>query len=360
MEYEISNEDVQKYNEADDEKNITDMNDKLCNCIRNDICQMIQPILYMRKVPDDSVIKTKEDLQMLHTSPIIGTAEVMLNSVTSRLSEDGFKESLGSSACSSLGFNQIDITVNELTNYIIQNIMISFCSMLDNAGETFKAMVLNTRIKAIVNEELNSDEMPSISTLLYRFLSRTGENSYTNTFDPSNNNIKCEKDMQIAFNNLMEYNSHVANQLNQLIYYKLCKACDKAISEILLGTRVSPNCKYIVDAGMKYFNLSYKDYNQNKYEVYYRLNTTLVDMIDKFMCAVVVHMNDIVVNKMAYITYSYMYEIISRENFKDISRENFQKLREKNKDNYKASRVYEIPVDDEVPVHDCDPFSQDF
>ena len=353
MEYEISNEDVQKYNEADDEKMVADMNDKLCNCIRNDIGQMIQPILYMRKVPEDSVIKTKEDLQMLHTSPIIGTAEVMLNTVTSRLSEDGFKESLGSNACRSLGFNQIDITVNEFTNYIIQNVMISFCSMLDNAGETFKAMVLNTRIKSIVNEELNSsNEMSSISLLLNRFLSRTGENSYANTFDPSNENIKCEKDMQIAFNNLIEYNSHIANQLNQLIYYKLCKACDKAISEILLGTRVSPNCKYIVDAGMKYFNLSYKDYNQNKYEVYYRLNTTLVDMLDKFMCAVVVPMNDLVVNKMAYITYSYMYEIISRENF--------QKLREKNKENYKASRVYEIPVDDEIPVHDCDPFDQDF
>ena len=162
MEYEISNEDVQKYNEADDEKMVADMNDKLCNCIRNDIGQMIQPILYMRKVPEDSVIKTKEDLQMLHTSPIIGTAEVMLNTVTSRLSEDGFKESLGSNACRSLGFNQIDITVNEFTNYIIQNVMISFCSMLDNAGETFKAMVLNTRIKSIVNEELNSsNEMSS-------------------------------------------------------------------------------------------------------------------------------------------------------------------------------------------------------
>lgn len=345
MEYEISNEDVQKYNEADEKEIMANMNDKLCNCIRDDIGHMIQPILYMRKVPDDSVIKTKEDLQMLHTSPIIGTAEIMLNTVTSRLSEDGFKESLGTSA-SSLGFNQTVITVNEFTNYIIQNVMISFCAMLDNAGETFKAMVLNTRIKAIVNEELNSDEMTSINTLVYRFLSRTGENSYANTFDPSNDSIKSEKDMQIAFDNLIQYNSYIANQLNQLIYYKLCKACDKAISEILLGTRVSPNCKYIVDAGMKYFNLSYKDYNQNKYEVYYRLNTTLVDMLDKFMCAVVVPMNDLVVHKMSYITYSYMYEIIYRENF--------QKIREQNRENYRASRVYDIPAED------SDPFGQDF
>ena len=316
MDYEVKN--VNNNEEDVMELNPEEFKDRLYESINNDLEEMVQPVLLMKKaLPEESIIKDG-NLEMLHTSPIISSSLLMLNNVTKRLSDTEFTEGLGSSGASTLSYNQMEIATNEFTNYLIQNTLISFCNMLDNTGENFKSMVMNTRIKTMIAEELNREEydVASIRGLVLRYVNRTCNNSYVSAFS-NNDKFLSENNQDIAtvFNNLMEFNSQYASQLEQVIFFKLCRACDRAISEVLLGTRVSPNMKYVVDAGVKYFALNnFKNPVDARYEVYYRLNNTLVNMINKFMMAVVVPMCSLVINKLSYLSYYYIYEVIYREN----------------------------------------------
>ena len=306
----MSNEEKEK---AEEIKELS--NDDLIDLVGNDICSHIQPVLYMKKaIPDNSILKKDNAPEMLHVSPIKSSALLTMENVTRRLFCNEYTESFGTAAYA-LGNNQLNITVEEFTNYIVQNTLISFCAMIDNTGELFRAMVLNTRIKGIVQEELLDEEnyVSSIKGFISRFLTRQGDCSFISTFDTTKDGFKPE-DIDKDFNGLQNFNDNIVSQLDQLIYFKLCRACDRAISEILLGTRISPNQKYIVDAGIKYFGLKMDTSIDYRYEVYYRLNLELVNMLNKFMSAVIVPMSDLVVNRMAYLTYYYIYNTIARMN----------------------------------------------
>ena len=288
--------------------------------IMNDMDKYIQPVLYMKKaIPANSVINEKNGTEFLHVSPLVSSSSINICNTLANLQSTKFTDSFGVSPAYSLGYNQANITSDEVVNYIVQNVTISFCNMIDNCGDLFKAMVLNTRIKSTVYEALvtsaDFNEDISIRTFIHNFITRKGESSYAAVMSNDSFYNKDKSDQEI-FAQFKRYQDTITSQLEQLIYFKLCKACDKAISEILLGIKISPNQKYVVDAGIKYFKLDSKNISNVdiRYEVYYRLNLELVDMLNKFMVAVVVPMSSNLIKHILYLMQFFVYDVIGDTN----------------------------------------------
>lgn len=343
MVYEISDKDLEKLiKDNNEENNLKEMTtDKFVESVEKDINQMVQPILYMRKAPaDNSIINNIKngEANMLHTAPITSSARINLNNVVARATEDKkFIDQIGPSS-SRLSFNQESIAIEEFINYTIQNTIIGFCAMIDNTGDKFRNMVNNTRIKQLVYEELVSKDSYSIRDFIINFIYNRHNNSFRNTFS-INNTAPLEE----TFDALIEHNNIIISQLDQLIFTKLCIGCDKSISEILLGLRVSPNLKYIVDAGIEYFKLDTKSIPDIKYEVYYRLNTTLVSMLNKFMVVVVHPMVDNLIRNISYFSYYYIFGTLSDDYYiKKYDNENAINT-PKSQDNIQEVEVYDQP-----------------
>ena len=336
MKLNLTDESLNKIKENQDTGSIAD---KFVDMVQKDINEMIQPVLFLKKAPvEGSVlheIKSGEK-EMLHTSPIAASATLMVNNIVSRcLKDEEFKNNIGpSSSC--LSTIQKGIAVEEFTNYVIQNTNISFCAMIDNTGDLFRKMICNTRIKQIVYEDLIDNNSGlnysyNIRGFISDFIHRRDANSFQKVFNVNTDNGTNEE-IRKTFAALADHNEIIISQFCQLIFTKLCISCDKAISEILLGTRVSPNLKYMIDAGIEYFKLNTKAIPDIKYEVYYRLNTTLTYMLNRFMIAVVNPMVRNLIEYISYLSYYYFFGIISDEYYDNLykknNRNNIQNIQE--------------------------------
>ena len=280
---------------------------------------MVQPILYIRRVDgkdgEPKVAKILKDNDMLHTAPMNATHDINGCIAEAVTYDERSKEMFMFNNLWALSNNQNLIYAQEVTNYIVQNTFISFCALLDNTGRNFRDIVDYLPIKRYVLEELNKPtsfgpgNTSDIFELLYRFVSDSSDNSFVGVYNDAN--IK-DNDINAANNKLQAYCTATASQLSQMINSKLCAGCDKALTEYLLGVSNTPNIEFIVKAAYRYFNIKETEINA-RYEAYYRLNTTLVHMIDTLMKNSVVHMCDEFFMYNFFASFNYIYTALDRQ-----------------------------------------------
>ena len=186
-------------------------------------------------------------------------------------------------------FNQRKITSEEFTNYIVQTIMTGFCSMIDYTGKIFNSMMSYIRVKNYVYDELTkSQAMCDIKSDIAMFMDRVMSDGCPD--DNYKTLVNLNKD--IDFNDkdlLVRIHDHYmlyGFQLKQLIFSKICRGCDKALSDVLLGIKISPNKGYLIENGCKYYNIKHNGPDVN-YQIYYYLNAELTNMNNRLMEAVV-------------------------------------------------------------------------
>lgn len=244
-----------------------------------------QPILYLQKAPNADIInEIIKNQQMLHTAPL--EASKCINTFLAKKFIEEGKETpdllSDVSTVYNLDYNQTQIALDEFIMYSIHNTIIGFCTMLDYTGPIFKSIIDYIPIKKYVSDDLLGDTT-SIKRILNNFIFSRGKSSFSyifNTINPIS---------EVDISNTYNLGELFANQLSQALYTKICGACDRAITEVLLGTRTSPNKQYIYDSCCKYFGIKDKGIS-TVHEAYYKLNTTLVNMIDKLMAVVVTPM----------------------------------------------------------------------
>ena len=270
---------------------------------------LTQPILYLEKIPiADKItdIVKKNANCLLHTSPILSSIAMNAN-VVDRLDCEEFVNNAGPMGMD-LNLVNMRIITEQITNYVVQNTTIAFCNMLDYTGKYFRTLIDYLPLKAYVSNALLERETPSsIYTFFSNIIRRFDHYTFDKAFDIANDNYDHDAGV------LYTYYQECTSQLCSLIYTKLCEACDKAITEVLLGTRVSPNLKYVVEAGCTYFGIKNVSIIDAKNEVYFRLNTTLVNMIDKFMQVTVVPMSTAVCEQYLYQSFYYCYAMVENE-----------------------------------------------
>lgn len=280
----------------------------------------IQPVLYLKKAPSADDIKNivdKADGHLLHNSPLLSNGSInsaYVNIMTDEKSNNPICDILVSDISFQLSAAQIDLTSKNIELYIVNNVLMSFCGMLDMTGHLFRKMIDYTAIKTYLQQELSDDE---ILSFIRRILYSSNSYSFRKLFNV-NNDITSAEDFYNAADKLRAMNLINSSQLSQILYRKLCAACDKAIQEILLGTRVSPNKHIVTENGMKYYGIKgdYHDVMISQ-QVYYRLNVDLVNMIDRFMSIVVVPMNNDLFETGIYASLYYVFDLFRKNHYID-------------------------------------------
>ncbi len=280
-----------------------------------------QPILYLKQVPNadkiNDIIKENANI-LLHNAPIEASTHIndsLFNKMI-RNEDEGLIDAI-TSQNNSLNYNQCYIAVREFCNYIIQNTIISFCTMLDFTGNMYKSIIDYLPIKTYVAESLNNGD---IYTIIDNFIFNNKQNSFDKLM-----NCTDDESFKYISERISSYNIIIISQMNQIIYTRLCEACNKALIEVLLGTRVSPNKSYVVDKACEYFNIKNNGI-QTVHEVYYRLNTDLVNKIDRLMEIVVCPMNYNTFNLKMFSNLFYIFRINTKKfdnKYSIDSRENY-------------------------------------
>ena len=283
--------------------------------VRNKLGEIIQngfsqPIIYLKKSPSvDSIKQTIADNNniLLHNTPIAASNAINgeLMKQLFQANENGDRPELIDAArygSWTLNMNQIKIAIEEFSNYIIQNTLIAFCSMMDYTGPIFRSIIDYLPIKQYVSDALNDGD---ITHFLQQYMYDCGKNSFGCLFDLD----RTKEETYVAdAARVKQYHTLMSTQLNQVIYTKICKACDKAITETLLGSRVSPNKTYIIDKGCKYYSLKETGI-ETAHEIYYKLNVDFVHLADKLMGMVVVPMCTNLFESDLFTSFFYIYQM---------------------------------------------------
>lgn len=247
---------------------------------------MIQPLLFLQgdgKETDD-LIKYIENNKLLHSAPAEASSYINAQFTKRIVNDEEYAKTIKEFEYYIYNSKVLTI-VEEITRYVSQNVLISFCNLIDWTGPVFTEIVSNIPLKAYVSNILNDNEHNGIKNLISRYIHEFSKASYVYCFNPSNDDAKQHLD------GLYEKNKITSLELAQIIYHDLCKACDDAITESILGTRNVPNLKYIFQTACKYFGIKFVGLD-NRQEIYIKLNATLVHMIDELMGAVIVPMCD--------------------------------------------------------------------
>ena len=283
-----------------------------------------QPVLYLKKAPAcDDIKKVVEnnDNRLLHNSPLLSNGSLnsaYINICTGdNTNNNPIPSILESRETYNLSYKQIDLTAYNIELYVANNVIMSFCGMLDMTGIYFRKMIDYTPIRTYVQQELYDDNR-EILRFFKKIFYHSSSISYKELFSVYND-IKTEEEFYESCNKVKAMNLIYSSQLSQIIYRKLCAACDKAIQEILLGTRVSPNKHFMTECGMKYYGIK-GDYHDPmiSQQVYYRLNVDLVNMIDRFMSAVVVPMDTDLFEIGIYASLYYVFELFRNNHHRDV------------------------------------------
>lgn len=266
----------------------------------------VQPILFIQN-PSDTASNILKTSYMLSTAPLVASQDLNISTLKKIITDHEYANNI-KSASWSLDQNQKNITKDEVTNYIIQSLIVSFCNMLDSTGNLFGSLIEYMPIKNYVVTELNDKNSPDS---IYQFISTYIYCQYQQDFGYSRCNTE-KIDQVLQFNNL------IVDQLCQLIYTKFCKAIDKAITEVLFGIRLTPNIDTIIEIGCKYFNISGKSTNIRN-EIYIRLNAVFVHMLDMLMSKVYLPLINHLFNDVLVGSAYYLYEDLERKQFENHS-----------------------------------------
>ncbi len=297
---------------------------------------MVQPILYIRRVDGKEgmpkAAKLVSENDMLHTAPVNATHGINVSIADAVRSNENVYKSFMFDNLWKLANNQSQLYAEEVTNYVVQNTFISFCAMLDNTGRNFREIIDYLPIKRYVLEELNKNSSfgpghtSDIFEIIYAFVSDYSKNSFVELF-----NSKTTNDDEIQKENakLQAYCVSSSAQLSQMIYSKICSGCDRALTEYLLDD--TPNIEYIVKAAFRYFNIKETEINA-RHEAYYRLNVTLVKMIDSLMKNCVCPMSDNFFTLNFFASFNYIFASLDRQ-YIDIRNKKYEEERKQLQEN---------------------------